>query len=257
MISYYAGDDLPVFLITVFSKGDRADLTARARRIEEGACWPCQRLSERATAMGKAADEKILKNVRATRAAIRAGGIDAVRIHVPDHVDVRALRRQLGMSQAAIALASASSGAQCKIGSGSASAGGASAGPTPGDSSRAGRCAARLRACGLSSPASTASSRISFGWLIILPKVRDERDGRRDETKFVFRPPGPGGQGRNGTNTPKGVSSFVPSVLPDISLVSRQEQITVEALDVTCREHGCERLTKLAGEPVGVQVWLA
>ena len=52
--------------------------------------------------MGKAA-EKILKNVRATRAAIRAGGIDAMRIHVPDHVDVRALRRQLGMSQAAFA----------------------------------------------------------------------------------------------------------------------------------------------------------
>lgn len=31
VISYYAGDDLPVFLITVFSKGDRADLTARER----------------------------------------------------------------------------------------------------------------------------------------------------------------------------------------------------------------------------------
>jgi hypothetical protein len=31
VISYYAGEDLPVFLITVFSKGDRADLTAGNR----------------------------------------------------------------------------------------------------------------------------------------------------------------------------------------------------------------------------------
>jgi hypothetical protein len=31
VISYYAGDDLPVFLIMVFSKGERADLTASER----------------------------------------------------------------------------------------------------------------------------------------------------------------------------------------------------------------------------------
>jgi hypothetical protein len=31
VISYYAGDDLPVFLITVFSKGKRADLASGER----------------------------------------------------------------------------------------------------------------------------------------------------------------------------------------------------------------------------------
>jgi hypothetical protein len=31
VLSYYAGEDLPVFLLTVFSKGDRADLSARER----------------------------------------------------------------------------------------------------------------------------------------------------------------------------------------------------------------------------------
>ena len=31
VISYYAGEDLPVFLITVFSKGERANLSAAER----------------------------------------------------------------------------------------------------------------------------------------------------------------------------------------------------------------------------------
>ena len=52
--------------------------------------------------MGKAA-EKILRNIRATRAAIRADGIGAVRVHVPVAVDVRSLRQRLGMSQSAFA----------------------------------------------------------------------------------------------------------------------------------------------------------
>ena len=31
VISYFAGEDLPVFLVTVFAKGDRADLSAAER----------------------------------------------------------------------------------------------------------------------------------------------------------------------------------------------------------------------------------
>jgi putative transcriptional regulator len=52
--------------------------------------------------MGEAA-EKILKNIRATRAAIRERGIEAVRVHVPAPVDVRKLRHRLGMSQSTFA----------------------------------------------------------------------------------------------------------------------------------------------------------
>jgi putative transcriptional regulator len=52
--------------------------------------------------MGKAA-QKILKNIRATRAAIQTSGVDAVTVHVPDRIDVKAIRRRLQMSQAAFA----------------------------------------------------------------------------------------------------------------------------------------------------------
>ena len=38
--------------------------------------------------MGKAA-QKILKNIRATRAAIQASGVDAVTVHMPNHIDGR------------------------------------------------------------------------------------------------------------------------------------------------------------------------
>ena len=52
--------------------------------------------------MGEAA-ARILKNIRATRTAIRDGGAEAVQVHVPATVDVRAVRRRLGMSQSAFA----------------------------------------------------------------------------------------------------------------------------------------------------------
>ena len=52
--------------------------------------------------MGEAA-QKILNNIRATRAAVREGGAEALRVHSPAPVDVRELRHRLGMSQAAFA----------------------------------------------------------------------------------------------------------------------------------------------------------
>ena len=44
-----------------------------------------------------AAGEKILGSVRNLRAAVRSGA--TLRVHVPDQIDVRAIRRKLGMSQ--------------------------------------------------------------------------------------------------------------------------------------------------------------
>jgi putative transcriptional regulator len=45
-----------------------------------------------------AAGEKILRSVRNLRAAVRSGA--ALPVHVPAEVDVKAIRRKLGMSQA-------------------------------------------------------------------------------------------------------------------------------------------------------------
>jgi putative transcriptional regulator len=44
-----------------------------------------------------AAGEKILRSVRNLRTAVRSGA--TLRVHVPDEVDVKAIRRKLGMSQ--------------------------------------------------------------------------------------------------------------------------------------------------------------
>ena len=44
-----------------------------------------------------AAGDKILRNVRDLRAAVRSGA--PLRVHVPDEIDVRAIRKKLGMSQ--------------------------------------------------------------------------------------------------------------------------------------------------------------
>jgi len=52
--------------------------------------------------VGKAA-QKILKNIRATRAAVQGSGASALTVHVPDDIDVKAIRRRLQMSQAAFA----------------------------------------------------------------------------------------------------------------------------------------------------------
>lgn len=48
-----------------------------------------------------AAGEKILRSVRSMRAAIERG--EELIVHVPAEVDVRAVRRRLGMSQAEFA----------------------------------------------------------------------------------------------------------------------------------------------------------
>ena len=44
-----------------------------------------------------AAGEKILRSVRNLRAEVRSGA--TLRVHVPDEIDVKAIRRRLGMSQ--------------------------------------------------------------------------------------------------------------------------------------------------------------
>ena len=44
-----------------------------------------------------AAGEKILGSVRSLCAAVRSGA--ALRVHVPDEIDVRTIRKKLGMSQ--------------------------------------------------------------------------------------------------------------------------------------------------------------
>lgn len=49
------------------------------------------------------AGDQILRSVRSLRAAVRSGAELAV--HVPDEVDVRAIRKKLGMSQAQFAAA--------------------------------------------------------------------------------------------------------------------------------------------------------
>jgi putative transcriptional regulator len=48
-----------------------------------------------------AAGEKILRSVRGLRAALRSEA--ALPVHVPEQVDVKAIRRKLGMSQAEFA----------------------------------------------------------------------------------------------------------------------------------------------------------
>ena len=48
-----------------------------------------------------AAGEKILRSVRSLRTAVRSRA--ALTVHVPDEVDVKAIRRKLGMSQAQFA----------------------------------------------------------------------------------------------------------------------------------------------------------
>jgi putative transcriptional regulator len=47
------------------------------------------------------AGEKILRNVRNLRVAMRSG--EALPVHVPERIDVKAIRRKLGMSQAQFA----------------------------------------------------------------------------------------------------------------------------------------------------------
>ena len=109
VITFYSGGDLPVFLLTVFAKGERADLSKAERnalaRLDKGAGRQLSfRLQKPGNAMSKKAFDKIKAGLEDAIAIARGEADPATyRIHVPDEVDVKAIRRKLGMSQAQFA----------------------------------------------------------------------------------------------------------------------------------------------------------
>ena len=96
VITFYSGARLPVFLLAVFGKGAKVDLTPAERNERRRELAGLVEDYRRGVSLYVPAGEKILGSVRNLRAAVRSRRSPRPR---SDEVDVRAIRRKLGMSQ--------------------------------------------------------------------------------------------------------------------------------------------------------------
>ena len=110
MITFYTGTDLPVFLLTVFAKGELRSVQSGAQgpgAAHEGARRPLPGRRRQAWVSGmskKRAFDKIKAGLEDAIAIARGEADPSTwRIHVPAEVDVKAIRRRLGMTHAEFA----------------------------------------------------------------------------------------------------------------------------------------------------------
>jgi putative transcriptional regulator len=103
VIYLFGGEDVPLFLLAVFAKNEKSDLSqaeCNSHRQDDGRINT--RLSE--WTMSKRAFEKIKAGLDSAKAYLD-GTADKrnYRVHVPEKIDVRKIRARLGLSQEAFA----------------------------------------------------------------------------------------------------------------------------------------------------------
>ena len=108
VITYYAAQDVPVFLLALVSKGQRADISQADRNALRGGTLnhrgqlPRQRASKsekdaNMTTLGK----RLIKAAQEASAIARGeANPSTYRVHVPASIDVKAVRHKLHMTQA-------------------------------------------------------------------------------------------------------------------------------------------------------------
>ena len=94
---------MPIFLLAAFAKNERDDLTgAELATIGEGGENHPDKLSEQT--MSKRAFDKIMQGIKEAGAYLDgAADKSRYRVHVPAEVNVKKIRRRLGLSQEAFA----------------------------------------------------------------------------------------------------------------------------------------------------------
>ena len=103
VITFFSGADMPVFLLNVFAQGDKVDLTAaELNELRKELAGLADTTEVEQVAMSKAG-ERLLRSVRRARAYARGEAAEGFVAHVPDQMDVKALRTKLGLSQEALA----------------------------------------------------------------------------------------------------------------------------------------------------------
>ena len=93
-----------MFLITLFAKGEKVDLTQGERNaIRRELAGAGLRTTVEGRCAMSAAGDKILGSIRQAGAILRGESAGELVVQVPPEFDVKALRRKLGMSQARFA----------------------------------------------------------------------------------------------------------------------------------------------------------
>lgn len=114
VISYFAASDVPVFLLAVYGKGQKINLTmaelkelkdilpkiAAEWRVKRRAPQPSVEEESAMTATAKRSGSRILQGAREALAYARGeGNLSQYVVHVPQAIDVRAIRQKLALTQ--------------------------------------------------------------------------------------------------------------------------------------------------------------
>lgn len=101
MITFYSGVRFPVFLLTAFGKGERANLSKAERNELRSTLGALLQDMSGEHAMSKAG-QSILRGARQALDYAR-GEREGFVAHVPQEIDVAAIRERLGLSQSQFA----------------------------------------------------------------------------------------------------------------------------------------------------------
>jgi DNA-binding transcriptional regulator YiaG/mRNA-degrading endonuclease RelE of RelBE toxin-antitoxin system len=112
VVTYYCAEDIPVFLMDAYAKGDKIDLSARERAElkkelelfarEYRAMVRTQVLELKKGEVMSKAGKRLLGAAQEMRAIAR-GEAKSAHVHIPPDIDVKAIRRRLELSQEAFA----------------------------------------------------------------------------------------------------------------------------------------------------------
>src|SRR5690349_7102782 len=100
-VHFYGGDDVPVFLLALISKGQRSDLSERAERTPHHSRHVGRCLSGWRRREGQTPSETMMSKfgadlIRSAKEAVAVarGKAAPARVYVPSSIDIRSLRRR-------------------------------------------------------------------------------------------------------------------------------------------------------------------
>jgi putative transcriptional regulator len=103
MITFFSGADIPVFLLNIFARGEKTDLAPKERRVTEIRpgkysrdlqVWKGVEMKKKSTA-----GERRIESAGQALAFAEGRENHGCEVHVPDDINVRAIRGKISLSQ--------------------------------------------------------------------------------------------------------------------------------------------------------------
>lgn len=104
VITFFSGTDIPVFLLNVFAKNEKTDLTSKERRVLKSILADMVKAYKEVEMKKKpTAGERMIQSARQALAFAEGRKDHGCEVHVPENIDVKAIRERISLSQSEFA----------------------------------------------------------------------------------------------------------------------------------------------------------